>query len=79
MTWQCHHWWVGNNMFLRIHAFFRTMRQPPSSSNVICKGNIINYIDARTQERLHYDKDGSKECSWEALNQKDTDEYKKNG
>ena len=72
MAWQYRHWWDGNNMLFRIHAFFRTMRQPPSSSYVIRKGNRINCIDARTSEWLCFDKD---EGCWEALDQKDTDEY----
>ena len=40
------HWWVGDPMTLRIHAFFRTIRQATTSSNVIRRGNRINYIDA---------------------------------
>ena len=46
-AWQCRHWWMGNPMLLRCHAFFRTMRQTPTSSNVIRKGNRTNYVDAK--------------------------------
>ena len=38
------HWWAGNHMVLRYHAFFRNVRQVPTSSNVIRKGPNINYI-----------------------------------
>ena len=34
-------------MLLRYHAFFCTIRQTPTSSNVIRKGNRINYVDAK--------------------------------
>ena len=34
-------------MLLRHHAFFRTMRQTSTSSNVIQKGNQINCVDAK--------------------------------
>ena len=88
MAWQCRHWWDDNNMLFRIHGFFRTMRQPPSSSNVIRRGNRINYVDATTSKWLGFikgdgsnegtweelDKDSSaNEGSWERLNQEDTD------
>lgn len=40
------HWWVGNNMTLRYHVFFRSIREVPTSSNVNRKGMKINYVDA---------------------------------
>ena len=39
------HWWVGNPMVVRYHVFFRSIRQTPCSSNLIRKGNRINYVD----------------------------------
>ena len=39
------HWWVGNPMVVRYHVFFRSIRQTPVSSNIIRKGNRINYRD----------------------------------
>ena len=41
------HWFVGDPMTLRIHVFFRTIREATPSSNVIRKGKRINYIDAK--------------------------------
>ncbi len=41
------HWWVGNHMTLRYHAFFRSIRETPTSSNIIRKGKTINYVDAK--------------------------------
>lgn len=42
------HWWCGNPMTLRYHAFFQTIRQAPTSSNIYRKGkHKINYVDAR--------------------------------
>jgi hypothetical protein len=43
------HWWTGNNMVVRYHAFFRTVREVPTSSNVIRKGNRINYIQTEAE------------------------------
>ena len=39
------HWWVGNPLVVRYHVFFRSIRQTPVSSNLIRKGNRINYVD----------------------------------
>ena len=41
------HWWVGNPMTLRYHAFFRSIRETPTMSNIIRRGPKINYIDAK--------------------------------
>lgn len=64
MAWQYRHWWVGNNMLMRFHAFFRTMRQASPSSNVIRKGTRINYVDATTDEWKTYSR---KKGSWESI------------
>ena len=44
------HWWCGNPMVLRYHAFFRTIREVPTSSNIIRKGSRINFIDAKNSQ-----------------------------
>ena len=48
------HWWVGNPYTLRIHVFFRTIREATPSSNIIRKGHI-NYINAKdiTNWKMH--------------------------
>ena len=42
------HWWVGNNMVTRYHVFFRSVRQTPTSSNIIRNGERVNYIDMKS-------------------------------
>ena len=41
------HWWSGNNMITRYHAFFRSIRQTPTSSNIIRKGDRMNFINMK--------------------------------
>ena len=48
------HWWVGNHMVQCYHAFFRTVREVPTSSNVIRKGSRINYLDCKSLQILKY-------------------------
>jgi len=55
------HWWAGNNLVLRHHAFFRNIREVPTSSNVIRKGKTINYINAKGDKWLFFCK---KTNSW---------------
>jgi len=57
------HWWNGNHMVLRHHAFFRTMRHSPTSSNVVRKGIRTNYIDAKGPTWKQFTKD----MEWEDL------------
>ena len=45
-----HHWWLGNPFTLRYHAFFRTLRQTPTSSNLVRTGNRVNCVDMRPPE-----------------------------
>jgi hypothetical protein len=42
------HWWAGNHIVERYHVFFRTIREVPTSSNLVRNGKRINYIDGRT-------------------------------
>ena len=57
------HWWVGNPGTLRYHAFFRTIRQCPTSSNINRKGkNKINYIDATSGNWKIYNRHSESWC-----------------
>ena len=48
-AWQYRHWWEGDPSLLRIHAFFRTVRQVPTTSNIYRQDkHKINYIDAKS-------------------------------
>lgn len=47
MAWQHRHWWKGNNMVMRYHAHFRTVREVPTSSNINRAGPKTNFVDCR--------------------------------
>ena len=71
---QCRHWWVGDHNLVRFHAFFRTVRESPSSSNIVREGDTkINYIDAKSESQPHHSdpanwkKFNKKEKKWEAV------------
>lgn len=51
-AWRYRHWWVGNHMVVRYHAFFRSIRQTPTSSNIVRKGKRINYIKLKSPSQL---------------------------
>jgi hypothetical protein len=51
-AWRYRHWWVGNHMVVRYHAFFRSIRQTPTSSNVVRKGKRINYIKLQSPSQF---------------------------
>jgi hypothetical protein len=43
--WKCSHCWEGDPLLMRHHAFFRLIRCPTPSANVITVGNNINFVD----------------------------------
>jgi hypothetical protein len=45
--WKYSHCWVGDPLPIRHHAFFRLIRYPTPSANVITVGNNINFVDHR--------------------------------
>ena len=47
------HWWCGNPMTLRFHAFFRTLRQSTPTANIYRKGKKINYVDASAPDKWY--------------------------
>lgn len=51
-AWRYRHWWEGNHMVIRYHAFFRSIRQTPTSSNIIRKGKRLNYIKLDSHDQL---------------------------
>jgi hypothetical protein len=51
-AWRYRHWWEGNHMVIRYHAFFRSIRQTPTSSNIIRKGKRLNYIKLDSHNQL---------------------------
>ena len=60
------HWWVGNHLNLRYHAFFRSIRESPTTTNIYRKGVKINYIDAKDIScwKIH----NKKTEKWEPIN-----------
>ena len=60
-AWQYRHWWSEDPALIRIHAFFRTVRQVPTSSNLYRDPKKINYIDGKTKpgEYLEFKKEAS--------------------
>jgi hypothetical protein len=45
--WKYSHCWEGDPLLIRHHAFFRLIRYPTPSANVITVGKNINFVDHR--------------------------------
>ena len=41
------HAWSGEHLLVRYHAYFRTVREVPTASNLVHKGGKTNYVDCR--------------------------------
>jgi hypothetical protein len=47
-AWKHRHCWVGDPMLLRLHCFFRLIREVPTGANTIQRGPGINFVDRRS-------------------------------
>jgi hypothetical protein len=50
------HWWVGNNEITRYHVYYRSVRCPTTSSNVLRDAERINYISHKVEEEVRQPK-----------------------